>query len=783
MRSKTKRLSLVSLVVVLMMALCLCLTNSNVHAEEVDKPNATVSVLSPITLTPEEHSYMCWPSGDTTIERPLQIVMNFKANETLEQAKAGKFGKYLCDFYLTFNGLANGSIVADNCYLAGNYGSFGWIVIQVDGLEIEEGVSYPVVSTYDATLNYEDICGSVKNFTAAIHVDSAILEANPDFEVTLELKMKNPNDETDFFTVGEPATYNAVSLGLSTTVPEVEDNGIANVENEVVIESARQELINLGVSAEEVKDVVPVIDIEISDLPDESGKIVYNVSPMLKAGEKEVKIAEFESEITFRLPVLKTENKDTAKVYHNEDLLGVYIIKEENGNKYVEVSSKSFSTYTVEPVDTNPVAVVNNIAFTDLQFAINDAVNGDVIQLVDNIAITSSVVVQESQIITIDLCGKTISMEDASGKAASIINNKGTLTVDDTVGGGKIIINSTTPSTENHYAITTVNNAGTFVLEDGIIENSTEGGGANYGIDVTWYTKDVSITINGGSVISKRTAIRQNLYYDAKNTLTVNGGIITGNYGIQIFNATGEAHPSETKINGGEISGAYAIVTSFTSANASSEVDIEITDGTFDGYVYIFNGQKDSVNYPFNMRVTGGTFNGGYYTYLMGETNDDFIYLPTIFGGTFSEDVSYSVADGYVIEENADGTFGAVSIFGRYGIIRNIAVQNDAGEDRYQVVFLCGIDSLNYKKVGFEISVAGQNKKIDTNTVYDKYIAAGVTHTSSDFGSACIYIVGVAVNFPTDWASEEVTFRAYAIDLDGNEIYGEYKTFDGIYNQ
>ena len=148
---------------------------SEPNAPQSDRPNATVTVLDPIVLTEAEHDYMCWPSGDSSIDRPLQIVMNFKANETLEECLAGKFSKYLVDFYLKVEGLSGETITTDGCYLAGNYGSFGWVVIPADGIVMEEGVSYPIVSAYDATLNYKDICKSVKDFTAAIYISKEIL--------------------------------------------------------------------------------------------------------------------------------------------------------------------------------------------------------------------------------------------------------------------------------------------------------------------------------------------------------------------------------------------------------------------------------------------------------------------------------------------------------------------------------------------------------------------------------------------------------------------------------
>ena len=192
---------------------------------EAALPKAAVTRCAPVTLTRADHNYMVWPSGDATVDRPLQIVMNFKAQESLEEAKAGAYGKYKCDFYLSIEGLAETSIVegysrkaitANDCYLAGNYGSFGWIVIPTDGLVLEEGISYPVVSAYDANLTYEDICGSVKDFTAAIYVAPAILAANPDFKVSLALKMTDPNDASKVLTIGEPATYTVKDLLMPT---------------------------------------------------------------------------------------------------------------------------------------------------------------------------------------------------------------------------------------------------------------------------------------------------------------------------------------------------------------------------------------------------------------------------------------------------------------------------------------------------------------------------------------------------------------------------------------
>ena len=203
MTNITKRLLSLAIAVIMVISLL----PVSVFAETAEAlPQAEVTKLPAMTLAGGE--YMTWPSGDDTIDRPLEIVVNFKAMEE----DAGAYKDWKVDFYLTVSGLANGAITADNCYLAGNYGDFGWIVITTDGIVLEEGVTNPVVSAYDANLTYKDICTSVKDFTAAIHIDEAILNANPDMEVCLELKMTDPENGENVMQVGEDMIYNVAQL-------------------------------------------------------------------------------------------------------------------------------------------------------------------------------------------------------------------------------------------------------------------------------------------------------------------------------------------------------------------------------------------------------------------------------------------------------------------------------------------------------------------------------------------------------------------------------------------
>ena len=59
-------------------------------------PNATVTKLDSTTLKAGE--YDVWDGNslsEGTVDRPFQAVVNFKANDTLAEAEAGGFGKWI----------------------------------------------------------------------------------------------------------------------------------------------------------------------------------------------------------------------------------------------------------------------------------------------------------------------------------------------------------------------------------------------------------------------------------------------------------------------------------------------------------------------------------------------------------------------------------------------------------------------------------------------------------------------------------------------------------------
>ena len=178
-------------------------------------PNAEVKNLGAITV--DEYGIY---NGSSLIEGgepiDLQVAMEFLAKDTPEEAAENIFADYITDFYITIEGIEGDSFVADGCYLAGEYGDFGWIMIPLDGMTIEEGVVYPVITSVGLAFSYEDICTSVVDFNCGIYFSDAVINANPDMQVTLTLGLSESMDKAqnaEFLTVDEPYTYKVKDFG------------------------------------------------------------------------------------------------------------------------------------------------------------------------------------------------------------------------------------------------------------------------------------------------------------------------------------------------------------------------------------------------------------------------------------------------------------------------------------------------------------------------------------------------------------------------------------------
>lgn len=297
--------------------------------------------------------------------------------------------------------------------------------------------------------------------------------------------------------------------------------------------------------------------------------------------------------------------------------------------------------------DSNAVAIVGNEEFDDLQDAIN---KGGTVKLLDDIELNSAIVIAKDNTVKLDLAGYAISMTDDSGKACYMIKNSGNLTIVDSDEDGTITFKSETPSANFGYSTSTIGNAGKLVVESGTIVNTTDGG-ASYAIDTFNYSNDTFITIKGGNIVSARTAVRQVLFStEYENVLTITGGTITGGFAaVQThdIHSDGKQRLAEVNISGNcVLTGDYAYYTYYNTVDAHKNTDITIKGGTFNGYVFIYNGQAGSTVDFAKVDISDGNFNDGVYVYTKDGAGNE-VSIPAISGGTFNDVVPYS---GYIVD-------------------------------------------------------------------------------------------------------------------------------------
>lgn len=159
------------------------------------KPTATVNDLGAMVIAAGKWKDTSWNAGTT--DMPLSFVMQFLADQTEDDMEASPFADWYGDFVITFTGIEEGSFTADDCYLAGHYGAFGWVKVPVDGMQIEEGVRYPVMLGVGMGQKYDYICSSVEDFKCAMYLTPEILAANPNLQVKLELSVVDSSQDSD----------------------------------------------------------------------------------------------------------------------------------------------------------------------------------------------------------------------------------------------------------------------------------------------------------------------------------------------------------------------------------------------------------------------------------------------------------------------------------------------------------------------------------------------------------------------------------------------------------
>ena len=267
---------------------------------------------------------------------------------------------------------------------------------------------------------------------------------------------------------------------------------------------------------------------------------------------------------------------------------------------------------------TNYITVEN---WADLVAALGEYTNLPIkITLLEDVVLPETLVIKGNKSVVIDLNGKTLK---------GMLENHADLTVNDTVGGGKI--DGGNEAAIDNYGVLTVN-GGSFSGDVSAIYNNeiTDG--------------QAEVTIYGGEFTAPGDycATIENRY----GILTVNGGkiVATNPAGYAIVDTYGK-----TTVNGGEIVSAQGI------ALETYGGKIVITDGTLVGKVIVENQAG-------NVTVYGGTLVSNTPEYYYGMTNASG-GVTVLYGGTYERDYATAegtttrIADGYKAVANTDGTF------------------------------------------------------------------------------------------------------------------------------
>jgi len=149
----------------------------------------------------------------------LTFAMNFRVNSVTEEQLA-YYGGWYADFELTVNKEVsfNNDGSADG-WLAGQYDGWSenWVTVPFGNyapVTLEAGETVKIMAFAADMMGepglkytYREVYEGVQDFDCGVYFDDEFLLANPDLVVTLELKMYNPENESESYVIGETYTY------------------------------------------------------------------------------------------------------------------------------------------------------------------------------------------------------------------------------------------------------------------------------------------------------------------------------------------------------------------------------------------------------------------------------------------------------------------------------------------------------------------------------------------------------------------------------------------------
>ena len=155
--------------------------------------------------------------------------MRFSNPETVSYIQAEYFSNWKADFVVTVNKDVkfNTDITNADAYLAGNYGSYGWISVPFSDVDYTANTPYALMTrTLGDTLTVLEVYGGVQVFDCGIFFTEEFMAENPDLEATVELRVFNPT--TSSVENGTPVASKTFEVAPPVSlVPATDDNSHA----------------------------------------------------------------------------------------------------------------------------------------------------------------------------------------------------------------------------------------------------------------------------------------------------------------------------------------------------------------------------------------------------------------------------------------------------------------------------------------------------------------------------------------------------------------------------
>jgi len=154
--------------------------------------------------------------------------------------------------------------------------------------------------------------------------------------------------------------------------------------------------------------------------------------------------------------------------------------------------------------------------------------------------------------------------------------------------------------------------------------------------------------------------------------------------------------------------------------------------------------------------------------------------------GVMRIDYAYTSIAGYELGEGVVGLYGdsntsffktfKISDWKEYNPLLNTKAQINAAGDAIR--FVSSVDSLEYKEVGFEITIGDKTVVVKSKSVYTSILANGQEVLPTIFGEEAKYMFTYTIwSIPEDQKATEIFVRAFWVGMDDTMTYGETKVY------